>query len=326
MFYNYHDTLREVVPVKAIVINQYGGADELQEAQVPDPVPAAHQVVVRLAATSINPIDWKLREGYLKKMFDWSFPIILGWDVAGVITEIGDQVTGWKKGDRVFARPATTPNGSYAEYILVDDDLLAPVPDNLSFEEAASVPLAGLTAWQALFDYADLQSGEKVLIHAGAGGVGTFAIQFAKIKGAYVVTTASAKNADFLKSLGADEVIDYHTTDFTDVLSDIDVVFDTMGGDIQRESFKVLKPGSGRLISIVSAPDQELVEKYHVKAESIWLKENGVQLKEIADLLAAGKVKTVIGSKFPFSEQGIRQAHELSATHHARGKIVITFE
>ncbi|TGA98007.1 NADP-dependent oxidoreductase [Sporolactobacillus shoreae] len=311
--------------MKAVVINQYGSKEELREMNVADPVPGPHQVLVKLAATSINPIDWKLREGYAKQKFDWPFPIILGWDVAGTITELGEQVAGWKKGDRVFARPATTRFGSYAEYTLVDDHLLARIPENLSFAEAASVPLAGLTAWQALFDHADLQPNEKVLIHAGAGGVGSLAIQFAKNRGAYVITTASAENSDFLKSLGADEVIDYHATPFEKVLTDLDVVFDTMGGEVQRQSFKVLKKETGRLVSVVGAPDPELATTYQVSAKAIWLKENGRQLKEIADLLASGKVKAIVGAEFPFSEQGIKDAHALSETHHARGKIVVTF-
>ncbi|MFT8317576.1 MAG: NADP-dependent oxidoreductase [Sporolactobacillus sp.] len=311
--------------MKAVVINQYGDASQLREAEVSMPVPSEHQVVVRLAATSINPIDWKLREGYLKQAMDWEFPIILGWDVAGVITQIGTNVSGWKEGDRVFARPATTRQGSYAEYTAVDDDLLARIPDNLSFEEAASIPLAGLTAWQALFDYGKLEKGENVLIHAGAGGVGSLAIQFAKEKGAYVYTTASAQNLNFLKELGADEVIDYQSQDFAQILHDVDLVFDTMGGTIQQESFKVLKPESGRLVSIVNEPDSQLASQYKVKAQSIWLKENGRQLQEIAQLLAAEKVKAVVGHTFSFSAEGIRQAHILSETGHARGKIVITF-
>lgn len=312
--------------MKAVVINRYGGKEELHEVQVEKPVPGPHQVIVKLSATSVNPIDWKLREGFLKQMFDWPFPIILGWDAAGIITEVGEQAAGWKRGDRVFARPATTRFGTYAEYTAVDDDLLARIPENISFAEAASVPLAGLTAWQALFDHADLKSGEKVLIHAGAGGVGSLAVQFAKARGAYVIATAGAENSDFLKSLGADEVIDYHTAHFENVLSNIDVVFDTMGGEIQKASFKVLKKGTGRLVSITNAPDRTLAEHYGVSAVSIWLKENGKQLSEIAGLLASGKVKAVVGSEFSFSEQGIKEAHALSETHHARGKIVITFD
>lgn len=308
--------------MKAVVINQYGSKEELTEQDVTLPELKENQVLVKEHATSINPIDWKLREGYLKQMFDWPFPIILGWDVAGVITEVGSGVTDWKVGDKVFARPETTRFGTYAEETIVDDTLLAKIPDNVSFEEAA-VPLAGLTALQALFDHGKLQKGEKVLIHAGAGGVGTYAIQLAKQAGAYVITTASEKNHDLLKKLGADEVIDYHTTNFAEVLTDIDVVFDTMGGDIQKSSFSVLKPNTGRLISIVGIADEALAKEKNIKAESIWLQTNGKQLQEIADLMASGKVISVVGEVFPFSRQGVYDAHALSETHHAVGKIVI---
>lgn len=312
--------------MKAVVIEQYGEKEELKEMNVPDPVPGEHQVVVKLKATSINPIDWKLRAGYLKQMMDWEFPIILGWDAAGIITEVGSAVTEWRIGDEVFARPETTRFGTYAEYTLVDDHLLAALPVGISFQQAASIPLAGLTAWQALFDHGQLKEGEKVLIHAGAGGVGSLAIQLAKNAGAYVITTASDKNKEFVESLGADEVIDYKSTDFSEVLSDIDLVFDTMGDKIQADSFKVLKTGSGRLISIVSEPDEKLKEQYDVTAKSIWLQPNGEQLHKIALQMAEGKLKAIVGTELPFSEQGLQEAHELSATHHAKGKIVITFE
>ncbi len=312
--------------MKAVVIEQYGDENQLQLKEVPDPVPGPKQVVVKLKATSINPIDWKLREGYLKQMMDWEFPIIIGWDAAGVITEVGDEVTEWKIGDEVFARPDTTRFGTYAEYTAIDDHLLAPLPTGISFEEAASVPLAGLTAWQALFDHGQLKAGEKVLIHAGAGGVGTLAIQLAKNAGAHVITTASSKNAEFLTSLGADEVIDYKTTSFVDVVSDVDLVFDTMGGEIQSDSFKVLKEGSGRLISIVGQPDEKLAEQHRVVAKSIWLQPDGKQLQQFGKLMEERKVNAIVGTTIPFSEEGLREAHRLSATHHAKGKIVITFE
>ncbi|ALP36115.1 NADPH:quinone reductase [Paenibacillus sp. IHB B 3084] len=311
--------------MKAIVIERYGSKDELKERDVPNPKPQAHQVVVKVAATSINPIDWKLREGYLKQMMDWEFPIILGWDVAGTISEVGSQVTDWKVGDEVFARPDTTRFGTYAEYTLVDDHLLARKPVSISWEEAASVPLAGLTAWQALFTHGQLAKGEKVLIHAGAGGVGMFAIQFAKQAGAYVITTASERNHELLASIGADQIIDYRTTRFEDILSDVDVVFDTMGGDVQKNSFKVLKKHTGRIISIVSNFDEELVKEHDVTAKNIWLEPNGQQLQEIADLLEQKKVRSVVGATFPFSEKGLYDAHALSETHHAVGKIAITF-
>lgn len=309
--------------MKAIVIENYGGKEELKETQVENPKASKEQVVVEVKATSINPIDWKLREGYLQQMMDFQFPIILGWDVAGVISEIGEGVTDWKVGDKVFARPETTRFGTYAEYTIVDQTLLAKIPENISFEEAAAVPLAGLTAWQGLFNHGKLKKGETVLIHAGAGGVGTYAIQLAKSVGARVVTTASEKNHDLLIELGADQVIDYNTENFSDILDGVDLVLDTMGGKVQNESFKVLKPKTGRMISIVGLADEEVRDQYDVEFENIWLETNGEELKKIADLMAEEKVKSIIGATFPLTEKGIYAAHELSETHHALGKIVI---
>ncbi|WFA86823.1 NADP-dependent oxidoreductase [Paenibacillus amylolyticus] len=311
--------------MKAVVINQYGSKEELVEQEVNKPRAEANQVVVKLEATSINPIDWKLREGYLKEMYDWEFPIILGWDVAGVITEIGSNVTKWKAGDRVFSRPDTTRFGSYAEYTAVDEHLLAKLPDSISYEEAAAVPLAGLTAWQVLFTHGDLKEGETVLIHAGAGGVGMYAIQLAKHAGAHVITTASEKNHELLYSLGADQVIDYKKENFEEILKDIDLVFDTMGGEVAENSYKVLKPNTGRLITIVGEPNHDTAKSHNVLAKGIWLQPDGDQLQRMADLMEENKIKSIVGATFPFSRQGIYDAHALSETHHAVGKIVITF-
>ena len=308
--------------MKAIVIDQYGGKEQLKETEFEKPVPGEKQVIVKLHATSINPIDWKLREGYLKEMIPFDFPIILGWDAAGIVDEVGEKVTDFKAGDRVFARPETTNRGTYAEYTAVDQHLLARIPDNISFEEAACVPLAGLTAWQCLFDFGNIKKGEKVLIHAGAGGVGTFAVQLAKEAGAYVATTAGTHNVEFLESLGADEVIDYKKQDFEKVLKDYDFVLDSMGGEIQKKSFTVLKEG-GRLASIVSNPDQEIASQKNIKSGNVWLDPNGEQLAKMADLLEQNKLKVVIGHRFPLSEEGIKEAHALSESHHAKGKIVI---
>lgn len=308
--------------MKAIVIDQYGGKEQLKEMEFEKPVPGEKQVIVKLHATSINPIDWKLREGYLKEMLPFDFPIILGWDAAGIVDEVGEKVTDFKAGDRVFARPETTNRGTYAEYTAVDQHLLARIPDNITFEEAACVPLAGLTAWQCLFDFGNIEKGEKVLIHAGAGGVGTFAVQLAKEAGAYVATTAGTHNVEFLKSLGADEVIDYKKQDFEKVLKDYDFVLDSMGGEIQKKSFTVLKEG-GRLASIVSNPDQEIASQKNIKSGNVWLDPNGEQLAKMADLLEQKKLKVVIGHRFPLSEEGIKEAHALSESHHAKGKIVI---
>ncbi|MEK4111742.1 NADPH:quinone reductase-like Zn-dependent oxidoreductase [Paenibacillus sp. DS2363] len=311
--------------MKAVVINQYGSKEELVEQEVNKPRAEANQVVVKLEATSINPIDWKLREGYLKEMYDWEFPIILGWDVAGVITEIGSNVTKWKVGDRVFSRPDTTRFGSYAEYTAVDEHLLAKLPDSISYEEAAAVPLAGLTAWQVLFTHGDLKEGETVLIHAGAGGVGMYAIQLAKHAGAHVITTASEKNHELLYSLGADQVIDYKKENFEEILKDIDLVFDTMGGEVAENSYKVLKPNTGRLITIVGEPNHDTAKSHNVLAKGIWLQPDGDQLQRMGDLMEENKIKSIVGATFPFSRQGIYDAHALSETHHAVGKIVITF-
>ncbi|MYL57609.1 zinc-binding dehydrogenase [Virgibacillus halodenitrificans] len=308
--------------MKAIIIDEYGPADKLTESNVAVPNIKDNQVLVELHATSINPIDWKIRAGYLKDNIPFEFPIILGWDAAGIIKEIGSNVTDFTVGDRVFARPATTANGTYAEYVPVEEDLLAKLPENITFDEAAAVPLAGLTAWQCLVDFSEVKEGDKVLIHAGAGGVGSFAIQIAKHFGAYVASTASEKNKALLKELGVDEFINYKEEDFSDKLSDYDIVVDTMGGEIQEKSFKVLKNG-GKLVSIVQAPNKELATEKDIKADSIWLKENGKQLSEIAELMEKGVIKPVIGNTFPLSEEGLRKAHELSETHHAKGKIII---
>ncbi|UOR11130.1 NADP-dependent oxidoreductase [Halobacillus amylolyticus] len=309
--------------MKAIVIEQYGGKEQLIEREVPAPEIQQDQVLVELHATSINPIDWKLREGYLQEKLNFEFPIILGWDAAGVVKKIGSAVKNFKEGDRVFARPETTRNGTYAQYAAVDEYLLAHLPDSISYEEAAAVPLAGLTAWQCLVDFANIKKGDKVLIHAGSGGVGHFAIQIAKSFGATVAATASSRNQDWVEELGVDHFIDYKQEDFSELLSDYDIVLDTMGGDIQEKSFKVLKEG-GRMPSIVQPPDGEVAESFGVKAGFVWLEPDGGKLSKLANLMVKGEMKPVIGHQFDFSEQGLKKAHELSETHHAKGKIVIS--
>ena len=308
--------------MKAIVIEEYGDKNVLIEKNIERPSISENQVLVEVHATSINPIDWKVRAGYLKEMLPFEFPIILGWDAAGVIVEVGSNVTDFKVGDRVFTRPATTNRGTYAEYLSVDSNLLAEMPEEMSFEEAASIPLAGLTAWQCLVDFGNIQIGAKVLVHAGAGGVGIFAIQIAKSFGAYVATTASENNIEFLTSLGADEVINYKEDDFSEMLNGFDLVLDTMGGDIQSKSYKVLKE-NGKLVSIVQPPSEEEAASFNAEAGFVWLEPNGEQLQKLADLYVEGKVKPVIGKTFDFSEQSLKEAHDLSESHHARGKIVI---
>ncbi|HSO58597.1 MAG TPA: NADP-dependent oxidoreductase [Paenisporosarcina sp.] len=308
--------------MKAIVIDQYGEKEVLQEREIAQPIIQDDQVLLEIHATSINPIDWKLRAGYLKEMLPFEFPIILGWDAAGIIAEKGKNVSNFEVGDRVFTRPATTRQGTYAEYVAVEENLLAHMPSSMSFEDAAAIPLAGLTAWQCLVDFSGIKKDDKVLIHAGAGGVGTFAIQIAKSFGAYVATTASGENVEFLKSLGADVVINYKEEEFSEILTDFDIVLDSMGGDIQSNSYKVLKP-NGKLVSIAQPPSEEEAQRHQVTAGFVWLEPKGEQLQHLADMYESGKLKVVIAESFDFNEKGLKEAHALSETHHARGKIVI---
>lgn len=308
--------------MKAIMIDTYGGKEQLKERQTDLPVISEEQVLLEVHATSVNPIDWKVREGYLKEMLPFEFPIILGWDAAGIIAEVGENVSNFKVGDRVFTRPATTSQGTYAEFVPVDQELLAKMPEDMTYEEAAAIPLAGLTAWQCLVDFSEIKKGDKVLIHAGAGGVGNFAIQLAKSFGAYVATTASKENEAFVKSLGANQVIDYKEEEFNEILEDYDIVLDAIGGDVLEKSYQVLKEG-GKLVSIAGQPSDEDAEKFGVKAGFLWLEPKGEQLQKLADLYVAGELQPVIGETFELTEQGLKKAHELSETHHARGKIVI---
>ena len=308
--------------MKAIVINQYGDKNELKETELQKPEPKADEVLIELHAAAVNPIDWKLRYGYLEDKFAFDFPIVLGWDAAGIVTKVGVEVNSFNEGDRVFVRPELTNRGTYAEYTTAKADLVAQIPKNISFQEAAAVPLAGLTAYQCLVDVGKLESGNKVLIHAGAGGVGSFAIQIAKNIGSYVATTGSTKNVKFLKSLGADEVIDYTEDDFSQILEDYDLVIDTLGGEIQDKSLNILKKG-GKLVSIVEEPDQAKADELEINAKSHWLIPDGEELAELAEMMKNESLKPVVGTVFPFSEQGLKDAHELSETHHARGKIVI---
>ncbi|RAK11911.1 NADPH:quinone reductase-like Zn-dependent oxidoreductase [Halanaerobium saccharolyticum] len=308
--------------MKAIVINQYGDKEELTEEELAKPEPEADEVLIEEHAAAVNPIDWKLRYGYLKEKLSFDFPIVLGWDVSGTVAEVGKDVSAFEKGDRVFVRPELTNRGAYAEYTTAREDLVARMPDNIDFKEAAAVPLAGLTAYQCLVNVGELDSDRKVLIHAGAGGVGSFGIQIAKSLGAYVATTGSTKNVEFLKSLGADEVIDYTKDDFSQILEDYDLVIDTLGGEIQDKSLNILKEG-GMLVSIVEEPDHKKANELGVTAKLHWLIPDGEELAELAEMMENETLKPVVGSVFPFSVQGVKDAHELSETHHARGKIII---
>ena len=305
---------------KAVRIHNYGGPEVLQYEAAPRPKPGKGEVLIRVHAAGVNPIDWKVRAGYMKDFIPHSFPLILGWDVSGVIEEVGPNVSRFKKGDEVYSLPDHTRNGAYAEYIVVRESEVALKPNALHHVRAAAVPLAALTAWQALFDTGQLQPEQSVLIHAAAGGVGHFAVQLAKWKGAHVVGTASAKNHEMLYKLGADELIDYTTQRFEDVTRNIDVVLDTIGGDTQERSWQVLKKG-GVLVSLVQPPSENKAKEHGVRGIRLGVRPNGQDLVEIAKIVDAGKLAPVIDRILPLSEA--RRAHELSQSGHTRGKIVL---
>src|SRR6476660_7558589 len=288
--------------MKAIRIHNYGGPEVLQYEDAPRPEPQAGEVLVRVHAAGVNPIDWKVREGHMKDFWPHKFPLILGWDVSGTVEEVGPRVSRFKIGDEVYSLPDPTRNGAYADYIVVREPELARKPNSLHHICAAAIPLAALTAWQSLFDTAQLQPGQRVLIHAGSGGVGHLAVQLAKWKGAYVFATASTKNQDLLRELGVDEPIDYTQQQFEDIARKIDIVLDTLGGETQERSWSVLKKG-GVLASFVAGHP------------------SGAQLAEIAKIIEAGKLAPVIDRILPLSEA--RRAHELSQSGHTHGKIAL---
>jgi len=309
--------------MKAIRIHNYGGPEVLKDEDAPRPEPQAGEVLVRVHAAGVNPIDWKIREGHMKDFWPHKFPLILGWDLSGVVEELGPGPAAagrFKIGDEIYSVPDVSRDGAYAEYIVVRESELALKPKSLHHVRAAAVPLAALTAWQSLFDTAQLQPGQRVLIHAGSGGVGHFAVQLAKWKGAYVFATASTKNQDLLRELGVDEPIDYTEQRFEDVARNIDIVLDTIGGETQERSWSVLKKG-GVLLSLVQPPSVEKAKALGVRAAFVAGHPSGAQLAEIAKLIDSGKLAPVIDRILPLSE--VRRAHELSQSGHTHGKIAL---
>jgi NADPH:quinone reductase-like Zn-dependent oxidoreductase len=304
--------------MKAVRIHEYGGPEVLRLEDIPRPSPAVGEVLIRVRAVGVNPVDWKLRSGAARKHMDLAMPAILGGDIAGEVE--GDGVEGFKAGDAVYAMIGLA--GAYAQYVSIKASIVAPKPKTMNMVEAASVPLVALTAWQGLFEHGKLHHGQTVLVHAAAGGVGIFAVQFAKAGGARVIGTTSARNADFVKSLGADQTIDYKSVAFEKEVSGVDMVVDLLGGEIAERSIAVLKPG-GVLIQISPSPAAaEKAKAAGVTAIPVRVHPDGGQLREIASLIDAHKVKTSIAATFPLAEAG--RAHELSKEGHTRGKIVLT--
>lgn len=303
--------------INAIQVHDYGGADQLKLEKIPLPEPQEGEVLVRVHAAGVNPADWKVREGFFKAFRPSTFPYVPGADLAGVVEKVGPGVTAFQPGQEVFGRSSA---GSYTEYALAPVNMLALKPKTLSFDEAATVPVGATTAWQGLFDHGNLQPGQRLLTLGGAGGVGLFAVQFARWKGAHVISTASTRNVDFVRSLGAETVIDYTKTRVENVVHDVDLVFDAVGGAALASVWPTLKRG-GTLVSIAGQPDEAKASELGVRAVRFSSQVSTELLNTFARLIDGGQVKVEIGTTFPLSEA--RKAQELSQSGHGRGRIVL---
>ncbi|MGG3308275.1 NADP-dependent oxidoreductase [Paenibacillus lautus] len=330
--------------MKAITIEKYGKNVPLVLTEQPVPHIGEHDVLVEIHAASLNPIDYKIKEGKVKLLLSYKFPLILGNDFSGIIVKVGERVSAFKPGDEVYGRPRKSRIGTLAEYIAVHEEDIWLKPQNLSFEESASIPLVGLTTYQAFTDFLHLQKGQKILIHAGSGGVGTFAIQLAKLMGAFVATTASEKGYTLVKSMGADLIINYKKENFEEVLTGYDAVFDTLGGAALEKSFRVLKPG-GQIVSISGLPNARfgkeaklcwmktailsiasrkiasLEKKYHTRYHFLFMKSSGAQLKVLQEYIEGGQIKPVIDKVYHLEETA--QAFSYLQGGSAKGKVVI---
>lgn len=330
--------------MKAFVVRRYGKRTNVEAVECPAPAWGDGDVLVQIHAASVNPLDLKIKNGELKPLLPYKLPLVLGNDLAGVVVEVGRNVKRFKVGDAVYARPDQGRIGAFAELIAISQNDVAKKPDGLDMEQAASVPLVALTAWQALVEKAKLQAGQKVLIHAGSGGLGTIAIQLAKHLGATVATTTSTANVEWVKRLGADVVIDYRSHDFETVLSDYDLVLDTQGGETLEKSLRVLKPG-GKVISVAGPPEPDFAREFGanwfliqamralsfqirrkakrrgVTYSFLFMRANGDQLRELASLFDAGVIRPVVDRVFPFESTPDALAYVEKG--RAKGKVVV---
>jgi alcohol dehydrogenase len=333
-----------VIKMKAFIIDRYGSNEVVRAGEMPEPELRDDDVLIQVYAASVNPVDLRIRDGKLKLILPYRLSFILGNDLAGVVVGVGSGVSRFKPGDEVYARTDKDRIGTFAEFISIKEDAVARKPKELTMEEAASIPLVGLTAWQVLIERANLKRGQKVLIHAGSGGVGTFTIQLAKHLGAIVATTTSTANLDWVKRLGADIVIDYKKENFETILHDYDVVLDTLGGEVLEKSFRVLKPG-GRLISIAGPPDHHFAQdmglsqilrlvmrllsyrirrrakQHHVSYSFLFMRPSGEQLHEIGSLIDSGIIHPVVDRVFPF--ESTKEALAYVENGRAKGKVIV---
>jgi NADPH:quinone reductase-like Zn-dependent oxidoreductase len=302
--------------MKAVRIHEYGSATVLKYEDAPVPDIGPDGVLIRVRAAGVNPVDWKIRKGLMQAVRPLQFPAVVGADVAGTVEHVGPLVTRFKPENAVVARV----EGAYAEFAAAKTDAVGPAPKSIPLEHAAALPVAAGTAWTVLFDAARLTPGQRVLIHGGSGGVGTFAVQFAKLAGLHVIATTSAANAALVKSLGADEVIDYGSGNFATKIRDIDLVIDNVGGETLKNSYAVVRKG-GLLLSIVSPPDEDTAKQHGITARFERGNINGIRLQEIAGLIDVGKLRVVVDKEIPLHDAAY--AHELSERGHVRGKIIL---
>ena len=306
--------------MKAVVVNEYGGPEVLKYQDAPRPEPKEDEILVRVMAAAINPVDSYVRQGMFAKRGLDNRPLIIGSDIAGVVEKAGPSAKKFKSGDAVYSYLSVTRGGAYAEFAIAKESETALKPKNIGFEEAAAVPLAGTTAWQALMDSAKIAEGQTILIHGGSGGVGSFAIQIARAHGLKTIATASTEHQDLLKQLGVDQAIDYKTTKFEDVVKDVDVVLNCVRADALALSYGVVKKG-GMIVSITDEPDQSECAKRGLSCSRMSAHPEAKVLQELTKLMEAGKMKSIVSQTFPLAEAS--KAHEQIETRHTLGKIVL---
>jgi alcohol dehydrogenase len=308
--------------MKAARIHNYGGPDEVHFENAERPTPGEGQLLIKVKAAGVNPVDWKIRKGYMQKNLPLHFPVTLGGDFSGVVEAVGPGVEGFEIGEEVYGQAGvmTGGSGTFAESTLAPAEAVAAKPKSVGHKEAAALPLVGVSALQALVENLKLEKGQRVLIHGGAGGIGSAAIQIAKHLGAYVATTAAGSDLEYVKSLGADQAVDYKKEKFEDVVDEVDDVLDTVGGETYKRSFAVLKRG-GRIVSMIEQPNQELMEKRGAEAIMQFTKVTTERLQKLTELVEAGALKINIDRTFPLEQAGeaLREIEE----HPPRGKVVV---
>lgn len=311
--------------MKAVQIDRYGASNVMfVNDKISLPKPSKEKLLVDIIAAGVNPIDWKIRQGMMKDVINLEFPLTLGMDFSGTVKQVGENtITDLKEGDEVYGQASVTTggSGSFAEMAIANNDTVAPKPKDLDFDEASAVPLVGVSAWQALVENMKLTNGQKILIHGGAGGIGSIAIQLAKKMDAFVATTVSVDDKQFVSDLGADEIIDYKTQNFEELLHNYDAVFDTVGGETYRKSFRVLKKGNGIIVSMLEQPDTNLISRYDANSIFQFTKVNREHLTQLAEWISTNKIKVHIDKIFALDESA--RALDYVKEKHPQGKVIL---